>query len=490
MKKIFMTLVAATLCLIPQIANASYYTGACGESATYSFDTSTGLLYIGGEGAMKTYSGSDPAPWWDWTDQVKHILIEEGITEIGSFSGLYSIEELTMPRSLRVIRPSSFSYTYIGEVNIPEGVTTIGAEAFSHSNCSVVRIPSTVTEIGSGAFAQNGKPEIYAYWTNASDIVNLSAMEDWSLPFGTTAEVRSMTLHVVNGLKAAYESMDYWKEFGSILDDIYLPDLYIGGERVKLSDIDEQNVVHSPAIAAGTVTYRRLGSAAVITLTGAEIKQPVTITAEFAAIIIENDCRIVVPSGNALTFAGENQSFEINNGDGMYFFAGDQLILHTDGNGAALAVKANKKNNAAISNGYKVIQHKKLSDSGQEHGSLRLVLESAQGTGIMIEGANEGCDGAIIDLSTRDEEAPFCFYAAGKNAAHDPDVSFSTNNNIIKLREGEEAGLQFVEYRPQSAQGVEEVPSDQVHCTKLLRNGVLLIRVGGEEYNAQGQRMR
>ena len=40
------------------------------------------------------------------------------------------------------------------------------------------------------------------------------------------------------------------------------------------------------------------------------------------------------------------------------------------------------------------------------------------------------------------------------------------------------------------AQGVDEVPSDRVQGTKLLRNGVLLIRVGGEEYNAQGKMIR
>jgi len=35
-------------------------------------------------------------------------------------------------------------------------------------------------------------------------------------------------------------------------------------------------------------------------------------------------------------------------------------------------------------------------------------------------------------------------------------------------------------------QGVEEVPSDQVPSTKVLRNGVLLIERNGKSYNAQG----
>ena len=493
MKQIFSILAAMMLCMMPQMASATYYTGACGDNATYSFDSSTGLLYISGEGAMKSYSNSDPAPWWSWAGEIKHILIDEGITEVGSFSSLNAIEQVTMPSSLRVIRPGAFSYTYFSEVNIPEGVTTIGTEAFYKTNCSLVRIPSTVTEIGNGAFSENGALEVYAYWTDANAIVAITSENEWEQPFYSSGwAMSSMTLHVVSGMKAAYQAMSVWQDFGTINEDIYLPDLYIGGQRVALSDIDDEDVVHSAAITQGIMTYRRSGSAAVITLAGTVINQPVTITAEFAAIIIQNDCRIVVPSGNALTFAGENKGFEINNGNGIYNYGGDQLLLHTDGNGAALAVKANKKDNAAVGNGYKVVQHKKVSDSGDEHGPLRVVLESAQGTGILIDGANEGCDGAILELSTRDEQASFTFYAAGKQAAHDAKLSITTKNNIVKMREGEEAGMKYVEYKPQSSQGIEEVqrePSGQYKCTKVIENGVLYLMYEGTKYDVQGRKV-
>ena len=39
-------------------------------------------------------------------------------------------------------------------------------------------------------------------------------------------------------------------------------------------------------------------------------------------------------------------------------------------------------------------------------------------------------------------------------------------------------------------EGVEQVQRDKVQSTKELRNGVLVIRVGDKEYNAQGAVIR
>ncbi|MBQ6763564.1 MAG: InlB B-repeat-containing protein, partial [Paludibacteraceae bacterium] len=49
----------------------------------------------------------------------------------------------------------------------------------------------------------------------------------------------------------------------------------------------------------------------------------------------------------------------------------------------------------------------------------------------------------------------------------------------------------IAQYEKKDATGVDEVPSDQVPSTKVLRDGQLLIVMpDGKTYNAQGQRVR
>ena len=57
MKKILGILAALvmTLALSAAVA-AEVYTGKCGTNATWSFDTDTGALEIGGSGAMANYN--------------------------------------------------------------------------------------------------------------------------------------------------------------------------------------------------------------------------------------------------------------------------------------------------------------------------------------------------------------------------------------------------------------------------------------------------
>ena len=87
--------------------------GSCGKEASFTFDEATGTLTISGEGAMDDYKESDSSrpPWYPYKDKIKTIVIEEGITKIGTYA---------------------FMYCAMDSVSIGDSVTWINTFAFYH----------------------------------------------------------------------------------------------------------------------------------------------------------------------------------------------------------------------------------------------------------------------------------------------------------------------------------------------------------------------
>ncbi len=56
--------------------------GTCGENLTWVFDDSTGALTISGTGEMEDYDGNNEAPWTLIKDNIKEVIIENGVTGI------------------------------------------------------------------------------------------------------------------------------------------------------------------------------------------------------------------------------------------------------------------------------------------------------------------------------------------------------------------------------------------------------------------------
>ncbi len=89
---ILLTFILVLKCiLIPTSANSSL--DSCGDNASWSYDSLTGTLTISGTGAVDGYEkftaingkpGRTPAaPWKQYADNIRTIVIEEGITSIG-----------------------------------------------------------------------------------------------------------------------------------------------------------------------------------------------------------------------------------------------------------------------------------------------------------------------------------------------------------------------------------------------------------------------
>jgi len=142
------------LALIASIGTIFAASGTCGENLTWNL---TGrVLTISGTGAMTNYSDSNHAPWYDNRSSITSVIIEDGVTSIGSSAFEYcNLTSVTIPNSVTSIGNTAFFYcSSLTSITIPNSVTSIGDDAFSSCSGLVsVTIPNSVTSIGNTAFA-------------------------------------------------------------------------------------------------------------------------------------------------------------------------------------------------------------------------------------------------------------------------------------------------------------------------------------------------
>ena len=109
--------------------------GPCGDSATYRFEPDSATLTISGTGKMTNYALGDSStepPWHNYNDEIDAVVIEEGITTVGT---------------------CAFIDSGIRSVSIPNTVTKLMSSCFMECcNLEIAFIPDSVTEIGSSAF--------------------------------------------------------------------------------------------------------------------------------------------------------------------------------------------------------------------------------------------------------------------------------------------------------------------------------------------------
>ena len=128
--------------------------GTCGENAVWAFDETTGTLTISGTGPMYDYT-YDNIPWAGYIDSIEKIVIEEGVTSIGTYAFNGSTaREVVLPDGLTAIGERAFySCEYLKELVIPDSVTYIGTSAFyACQSLETLKISAGLTEIGETVF--------------------------------------------------------------------------------------------------------------------------------------------------------------------------------------------------------------------------------------------------------------------------------------------------------------------------------------------------
>ena len=148
------------LCLIFTLLPVSAFadtakSGTCGENLTWTLQD--GVLNISGTGEMYNYGDWDNHSPWDYmNNQIIDVVIDEGVTQIGSYAfyGCGSIESFSIPSTVTSISYGAFKYCdSLKSITIPDGVTSIERETFSCcESLNSITIPDSVTYIGKEAF--------------------------------------------------------------------------------------------------------------------------------------------------------------------------------------------------------------------------------------------------------------------------------------------------------------------------------------------------
>ena len=151
MKKLILSCFLSALCLTT--AFAVDYSGTCGENLTWELTDS--VLTISGTGTMNDYANG--SPWYMYRESIGQVILNEGITSIGTSAFMYctSLTSVVIPHSVISIGDYAFCYcTGMLTMTIPDNVTSIGFSCFRQCDeLSQVIIGNGVTDLGSSTFS-------------------------------------------------------------------------------------------------------------------------------------------------------------------------------------------------------------------------------------------------------------------------------------------------------------------------------------------------
>lgn len=163
MKKRIASAILALCLLLPVLpvevkaADSPPTSGSCGDkdsNVTWRFSHDT--LTISGSGDMANYTWPDYGPWYSERDNIRTVVIEDGVTSIGkgAFSDHTSLTSITIPNSVTSIGKWAFyGCNGLTTVALPDSLNSIIDCAFMECrNLTSIVIPDSVTSIGNDAF--------------------------------------------------------------------------------------------------------------------------------------------------------------------------------------------------------------------------------------------------------------------------------------------------------------------------------------------------
>ena len=112
--------------------NGETASGSCGESLTWSLN-SAGDLTISGTGDMASFIATG-APWAEYRNQVKLVILGQGVTSIGSsaFQDCENLETVRLPNTLTALGEAAFLRCgELTNITLPASLKSVGEDCFT-----------------------------------------------------------------------------------------------------------------------------------------------------------------------------------------------------------------------------------------------------------------------------------------------------------------------------------------------------------------------
>ena len=165
MRRIFTVLFALCLAICVMSLSSSAETvvsGTCGgmdddASVTWTLD-SDGTLTISGDGKIGEVNSFYFMPWSQYRDDIKTLVIEEGVTGIGgyTFQNCTNLVSIRFPSGITSIGSRAFSgCSALTEIDIPEGVVIVDSYAFEKcKSLEKVNLADSIEVLGGYVFSE------------------------------------------------------------------------------------------------------------------------------------------------------------------------------------------------------------------------------------------------------------------------------------------------------------------------------------------------
>ena len=242
--------------------------GKCGDNATWTL-TGTGdnlTLTISGSGYMNDFSESN-IPWASKRAKIKSVIVEDGITGIGScaFYYLTKLAEVTLSDTVTRFGRNVFSNcSSLNSLTIPNGVTNLYGAFENCSNLTNISIPDGVTNI-SYAFKNcssltritlpNSVTNINSAFSGCSNLISITIPDGVTSINGTFSGCSSLTsITIPDGVT----NIDGAFSGCSSLEEITIPDsvTYIGNKTFyKCSNLTSITIPDGVPIIGDSVFY-------------------------------------------------------------------------------------------------------------------------------------------------------------------------------------------------------------------------------------------
>ena len=154
----------------------------------WNYDEATHTLTVSGCEEIPTYGSvysDELPPWQDVKQQIQHIVISDGVKQIGAhaFSEMESLLSVTLPDGLEEIGEYAFfNDPQLTKINLPEQLQVIGKSAFEQCQ--------SLTSITIGANIQSISHWAFAHCTALQEVTILGSVKVLSSPFDGCDELK------------------------------------------------------------------------------------------------------------------------------------------------------------------------------------------------------------------------------------------------------------------------------------------------------------